>query len=289
MAYDSAYAGSEIVIVDKDSDRDGLFEYYKERILSSGERICNKEISKGFIEESLDMCDLLFIHTYDYGTRGEKGIRGFACVMEITVPKHYLYIDLICNMPFHMETRHTRGMEKYGGKHMLNKIRDLAIDNDIYEIRLKALDHVISYYYHLGYRFENSRLQHDITDKIVSKLRKALKEGNMYESERILGVIVKKYYPKFYSETKQAELASVPREERIEKIREDGIPMVLMLPKEAEDIEMTGGNKNKRRKHSTKKRRHRNKTSKKSKKRRKSLRKRNQKKQRKTHKKRYRK
>jgi len=227
-------------------DNPDKFEYYK-KILSekrTEHNLCSGLISKGFLEDSLEDTTYLILHFFN------GIIRGFACVQLKNDAKlgNYFYIDLICNTSFHkMITRSRKDATYLSGKNMLELIKRLAILKKIRYIKLNALDHVITYYYHLGYRFMQPGLEKEVSDEIVSKLRRALKEGYDEDAEKILDTIVRKYYPGFYSEKTQYELASIPIDERKEIVREDGIPMLLEVPLISEDtILKKGGRKNKR-------------------------------------------
>ena len=248
MAHDDRF-GSDIIVIDKENDADGMYDYYKERILRNGSTICMRKISSGFIEESLDMCDYLIVHTFRYDGKGdETGIRGFACIQEITTPIEYLYIDLICNYPFHrMKTRTGDTMIRYGGKHMLETVKDLAETKGISKVKLSTLDDVITYYSRFGYKFDDDRIREEKGKELVKALREAQKTKNEEETKKILNKIVT-YYTKFYKETSQKELASVPLGERKEEHRINGIPMVLDIPDEDNDISMSGGRKRKQKK-----------------------------------------
>jgi len=218
MAHDGRF-GSDIIVIEK-GDSDGLYDYYKDRVLRHGFKICMKKISVGFIKESLDMCDYLIIHRYTYTEEGdEPGIRGFACIQEITDPDEYLYVDLICNYPYHkMKTRVGDTMIRYGGKHMLETVRELAVIKGVPKVKLSALDDVITYYSRFGYKFDDDRIREEKGKELVKALREAQKTKNEEETKKILNKIVT-YYTKFYKETSQTELASVPLGERKEEHR----------------------------------------------------------------------
>ena len=233
---------SKLLIYSKDIEP-RQFEYYKKILMDkrSDHNLCGGLISKGFLEYSLEDTTYLILHLFN------DVVRGFACVQlknDTDLGKYY-YIDLICNTSFHkMITRSRKDASYLSGKNILELIKRLAIRNNIKYIKLNALDHVITYYYHLGYRFIKPGLDEEVSNEIVSKLRRALKDGYDEEAEKILDTIVSKYYPGFYSEKTQTELSSIPMDERKEIIREDGIPMLLEvpLPSEAATIK-TGGRK----------------------------------------------
>jgi len=247
MAHDDRF-GSDIIVIDKENDADGMYDYYKERILRNGSTICMRKISDGFIKESLDMSDYLIVHTFRYAGEGdETGIRGFACIQEITTPVEYLYIDLICNYPFHgMKTRAGETLVRYGGKHILETVRELAESKGISKVKLSALDDVITYYSRFGYKFDDDRIREEKGKELVKALREAQKTKNEEETKKILNKIVT-YYTKFYKETSQKELASVPLGERKEEHRINGIPMVLDISDEDNNV-MSGGRKRKQKK-----------------------------------------
>lgn len=244
-------SGSEIVIYTEEDNPIG-FDHFKYLLQEkrTEHTLCGGQIDKGFLDETLDMTDFLVVHIYD------DQVRGFACVLKKNSKElgDYLYIDLICNAAFHkMITRSKAGTTLFSGKHMLSAIEDLARSLGIKTIKLNALDHVITYYFHLGYRFQSKILNEEAQKAIASKLRRAMKDGYDEEAEQILDTIIGRYYPGFYSESKQAELATKPLGERKEMVREDGVPMLLHLDDEDDDIEMKGGKRGGKSKHKRKK------------------------------------
>ena len=223
----SATPHSTILFIDKEKDSE-LHEIYSKEISGFGTKhLCMGKISKGFLEESLDMCEYLFVHMF-----GED-IRGFACVYEVTTPSHYLYVDLICNAPFHkMTTRETGESTKYGGKHLLNAIKEKGLELGVDSIKLSALEHVVTYYNYLGYKLMGTKQQEALATDLLKKLQKAQREDDTQAVNNIFSKMVGRFYPGFYSETKQREFATHQYgDDRKEAVREDGIPMILYLSK----------------------------------------------------------
>ena len=141
--------------------------------------------------------------TYGYDEDKEMGIRGFACIQEITDPTHYLYIDLICNYPFHrMSSRSSESMIKLGGKHILETVKNLAEKEGVKEIRLSALDDVITYYSKFGYKFDDDNIREEKGLKLIHELRDAQRVKDKEAITRILNRIVT-HYTKFYKDTSQ--------------------------------------------------------------------------------------
>ena len=228
---------SEIVFVDKKID-DELYEYYENEITKIGvSALCYSQIPKDFLEETLDLSEYLYVHLYD----GE--IRGFAAVVLEDKPDKHLYINLICNSKFHaMETRLNEGKERYSGKNIMSEIIKQAKQLKCKSIRLNAITNVISYYFNIGFHFENIRLQRELDSESehIQKLRTAQLHGNNNETVTYLNRIVGRFYPGFYNERTQRKIGEEKdNEDRKEIAMEDGIPMVYY-------IQYNGGRKKKR-------------------------------------------
>lgn len=219
---------SEIIFIDKDKDAE-LYEHYENEITRIGAAtLCYSQIPNDFLEEALDISEYLYVHLYD----GE--IRGFAAVYLEDKPDKHLYINLICNTKFHaMETRLNEGKERYSGKNIMNEIVKQAKQLKCKSIRLNAIKDVISYYFNIGFHFENIRLQREIESErdYIQKLRSAQLHGDNDEVIRYLDRIVGRFYPGFYSEKMQRKIGEEEdNDDRKEIAMEDGIPMVYYLP-----------------------------------------------------------
>lgn len=219
---------SEIIFINKDKDAE-LYEYYENEITRIGAAtLCYSQIPNDFLEEALDVSEYLYVHLYD----GE--IRGFAAVYLEDKPDKHLYINLICNTKFHaMETRLNEGKERYSGKNIMNEIVKQAKQLKCKSIRLNAIKDVISYYFNIGFHFENIRLQREIESEreYIQKLRSAQLHGDNDEVIRYLDRIVGRFYPGFYSEKMQRKIGEEEdNDDRKEIAMEDGIPMVYYLP-----------------------------------------------------------
>lgn len=229
---------SEIIFIDKDKD-DELYEHYENEITRIGAAtLCYSQIPNDFLEEALDISEYLYVHLYD----GE--IRGFACVYLEDKPDKHLYINLICNTKFHaMETRLNEGKERFSGKNIMSEIVEQAKRLKCKSIRLNAIKDVISYYFNMGFHFENIKLQREIESErdYIHKLRTAQLHGDNDEVVSHLDRIVGRFYPGFYSEKMQRKIGEEDNDDRKEIAMEDGIPMVYYLS-------YNGGGKKKRRK-----------------------------------------
>jgi hypothetical protein len=228
---------SEIIFIDKDKD-DELYEHYENEITRIGAAtLCYSQIPNDFLEEALDISEYLYVHLYD----GE--IRGFAAVYLEDKPDKHIYINLICNTKFHaMETRLNEGKERYSGKNIMNEIVKQAKRLKCKSIRLNAIKDVISYYFNIGFHFENINLQREIESEreYIQKLRSAQLHGDNDEVIRYLDRIVGRFYPGFYSEKMQRKIGEdEDNDDRKEIAMEDGIPMVYYLP-------LNGGKKKRR-------------------------------------------
>ena len=234
---------SRIELIDKDTDgeRYELFQYDIEKI--GTKYLCLDEINQEFLEESLDNSNYLFVHLF-----GEE-IRGFACVYLEEKPEKHLYVNLICNSKFHpMKTRMSGDAKRLGGRNIMDEIKRLGEKLKVKYIKLNAINNVISYYYSIGFRFENSKLQREIETEreLIGNLRKAQIQGYDEEVERQLDIIVGRFYPGFYSETMQRKIGEGDEERKV-MAREDGIPMIYYLQSNSKSKSI-GGTKKKKRK-----------------------------------------
>tara|TARA_B110000967_G_scaffold172632_1_gene183779 strand:+ start:212 stop:1024 length:813 start_codon:yes stop_codon:yes gene_type:complete len=217
---------SQIAMYEKENTNDlygyANFQYEIEKM--GTKHLCQGEINKEFLEESLERSDYLFVHSFN----GE--LRGFACVYLDEAPDKHLYVNLICNSKFHnMKTRLTRDDVRLSGKSIMNEIKQLGEILKVKYVKLNAIDNVISYYYSLGYTFENVELQRDLDRQhgLITALRQAQKQDNVLEETRLLDEIVGRFYPGFYNETFQRKIGE-EEEDRKEVARGDGIPMIYV-------------------------------------------------------------
>ena len=129
-----------------------LFDLTVINILQNCENICQDVVDSGYIEEKIQSCDFLYVNE----TLG--GMVGFAIVFNYD---HELYIDVICNLPKNNNKSISNSIynfffSQYGGKDIINKIKDKAIAMGKKRVGLKALRPVISYYSDLGFTFPYS-------------------------------------------------------------------------------------------------------------------------------------
>ncbi len=228
---------SEIIFIDKDDNID-VYDTYKNEIIKIGAtKLCYSQISQEFLEETLDICDFLYIHLYN------DEIRGFASVYLEDKPDKHIYVNLICNTRFHsMETRLNEGKERYSGKNIMSEIVKQGKRLKCKSIRLNAIKDVISYYFNIGFHFENIRLQREIESERehIHKLRTAQLDGHDDEIVKHLDRIVGRFYPGFYSEIMQRKIGEEEDNTgRKEIAMEDGIPMIYYL-------QYSGGKKKRR-------------------------------------------
>ncbi len=94
---------------------------------------------------------------------------------------------------------------------------------------MDAIESVISYYYNLGFRFENREQGEHVKER---ELVKQLRMGQLLHDDakitRAINEIVAKFYPGFYNEAKQREFGEGDGT-RKEEAMEYGIPMVYNL------------------------------------------------------------
>jgi len=162
-------------------------------IVKDAKTNCQDQIPKEFATEALINADCIVVSKDTVGG-GPGSVRGFAA-LELhryddnefdggfshagdATPKNrrnpqanfknYIYIDLICSAlrPGVNTKAMTEGdHEIASGKEMLRLIQKYAVQHGFKYIKLKALEHVISYYYRYGWRFismcgakENSKI-----------------------------------------------------------------------------------------------------------------------------------
>ena len=215
---------SNIFIIEQKKQK-RLYKQYSELIEKNGAtKLCSSEINKTFLQETLELSDYLIIHMH------RNNIRGFACVDYDKYPERHLYINLICNVKHHsMKTRKTKKDVKYGGKHIIQYVIDMAKKKRVKYVKLSAINNVITYYYHLGFVFDSPDMVGEPQVDLIRKLNEAQENKDEREKERILNKIVGKYFKGFYSEKRQREIGEDEEEDRKIVARDDGIPMIYYL------------------------------------------------------------
>jgi hypothetical protein len=215
---------SNIIIIEKKKQKK-LYNKYADMIEKNGAvKLCSSEINNEFLEETLEYSDYLIVHMH------RNNIRGFACVDYNTSPERHLYISLICNVKHHsMTTRKTKKDVKYSGKHIIERVIEMAKKKRVKYVKLSAINNVITYYYHLGFTFDSPDLQNDSKEVLLTQLKGAQKNKDEREMERILNKIVGKYFKGFYNEKRQREIGEDDEKDRKVVARDDGIPMIYYL------------------------------------------------------------
>lgn len=127
------------------------FNWSVRNILQNCENICQDVVDYDYIEKKIQSCDFLYVNYEPV----EVKLIGFAIVFD---HGDELYIDVICNLPKNNNKSFSNSIynlffSQYGGKDIINKIKNKAIDMGKKRIGLKALKPVISYYSHLGFTF----------------------------------------------------------------------------------------------------------------------------------------
>ena len=250
---------SKIIGIDKSKPKDDqLFQIYSERLLKENaeKSLCMSDIKNDFLEDSLEDADYLFIHTFQYD--GHDEIRGFACVIHETDDTaddddSHLYLKLICNSKFHsMETRIQEDKPKMKGTDILKEIIKLGEKLKVKYIKLDAIGSVISYYYNLGFRFENREQgkhgehgEHGKDRELVNQLRMGQLLHDDAKTTRATNEIVAKFYPGFYSEAKQREFGEGDGT-RKEQAMEYGVPMIYNILTNSTSINHKGGKRHTR-------------------------------------------
>ena len=228
---------SKIIAIDKSKPNGKrLFQKFSSRLLKENaeKSLCMTDIKNDFLENSLEDADYLFVHTFQYD--GFEEIRGFACVIHEPDDNNdnnndnHLYLKLICNSKFHsMETRIQDDKPKMKGTDIMNEIIKLGEKLKVKYIKLDAIESVISYYYNLGFRFENREQGEHVKEReLVNQLRRAQLLHDDTMSVRATNEIVAKFYPGFYNEAKQREFGQGDGT-RKEEAMEYGIPMIYNL------------------------------------------------------------
>jgi len=215
---------SNIFIIQQKTQKRQYKKYSKLIEKNGATKMCSSEINKTFLQETLELSDYLIIHMH------RNNIRGFACVDYDKYPERHLYINLICNVKHHsMQTRKTKKDVKYGGKHIIQYIIDIARKKRVKYVKLNAINSVITYYYNLGFVFDSPDMIGEPQVDLIQKLSQAQENKDEREKERILNKIVGKYFKGFYSEKRQREIGEDEEKDRKIVARDDGIPMIYYL------------------------------------------------------------
>lgn len=200
------------------------FNYYIEQIINSPVDFCRGDIDKAFYSNVLNNCDLLIVNIVN------KGIKGFACVNFIDGDEEKgLYIDLICNVDYHsMKTR--QDYERLKGRDMINSIINYGISNGYKYVSLSAIESVITYYWYLGFRFDDRSPINEKAQQRLNELLAILRNKSASEEEKELAAneVFKKYSGDFYNENKQS-MSKLSIKQRVDVVKDDGILMVKYL------------------------------------------------------------
>ena len=115
-------------------------------LLSNIRTLCLNKVTTGYGQDSILAADVIVL------SRDDKGaLRGFAALL-LTPAEGKVYIDLICNAK--PPTVGTRSNNRFpSGRDLLDAIKTYTVTKGYRYIELKALEHVISYYYRFGWRF----------------------------------------------------------------------------------------------------------------------------------------
>lgn len=156
------------------------FNEYKKNIISNCRNICKNSVDPGYVRDSLERCDYLYVNVF------LTNVIGFATVM---INDDHLYIDVICNSDrnsYIIDTLRSLYSKLItippSGKDMLAKVVNLAERLNKPSVKLKALTNVISYYFRYKFDFltnVNSAFKEDR----VRVLRTAVANLNIKEDE----------------------------------------------------------------------------------------------------------
>lgn len=244
---------SKIFVINKSKPKGKhLFQIYSERLLKENaeKSLCMSDIKNDFLQDSLEDADYLIVHIFQYD--GYTEIRGFACVIHepddtADDDDSHLYLKLICNSKFHsMETRIQEDKPKMKGTDIMKEIIKLGEKLNVKYIKLDAIESVISYYYNLGFRFENREQgEHAKELELVNQLRRAQLLHDDAKITRAINEIVAKFYPGFYNEAKQREFGEGDGT-RKEQAMEYGVPMIYNILTNTTSINHKGGKRHTR-------------------------------------------
>lgn len=225
-----------------DTKKTQITEDKKKKILKSVLTMCNNQITKEYAEESIDNSDYVLV-SYDHDNKKgkERSIRGF-CNLQIFVNnsnEKYLYIDLICSAQ--QSARKTKSnVNITRGKDLLEEIDILAIILKCKYIELKALEHVIPYYYKFGYRFKNNcetpekkELKQYVNDlkKLLISADTPYKLKELQISKNYIKILNKfsSYMHGFYSDTLMSQPRKPNNDTYKEELRNNGYSMIKCL------------------------------------------------------------
>ena len=169
-------------------------------ILQNCENICQGAVDYDYIKKKIQSCDFLYVNYEPV----EVKLIGFAIVFDYD---DELYIDVICNLPKNNNKSFSNSIynlffSQYGGKDIINKIKNKGVAMGKKSIGLKALKPVISYYSHLGFTFPYSG--HD--GRRIEKIQKFKELMDKYKDlEEKRDKIFDKEEDDFYYERTQEE------------------------------------------------------------------------------------
>ena len=119
---------------------------------------CRGAIESSFANAALDEADIILVSLDTTGGR-----RGFCCVKKNYPKEGYLYVDLICSAPGPPRGGPAVGLQQRNpeerwamlesGRSLLEELKGYCGRTGWGGIFLRAVSNVISYYYHLGWRF----------------------------------------------------------------------------------------------------------------------------------------
>lgn len=244
----STYAGIHLV-----ENGEPRFRDLVRSIRRNTDSICRMSVSSEYVSYSLENCSYLMVNLHN------RDVKGFSTIYEYD---DYLYIDVICNSAgdtYHNMVTRTSNPNIKTGRDMINAVIELAKSRGKGFVRLSALMDVISYYHYLGFTFmleSESGDRRGFIKRDVQALNSALKK--LKENEKIIEKKLEvefltreeeikhdkiaaeandklykviKHYPGFYSEKKQAEIATLKGHTRVADIPENGVPMIYSIPR----------------------------------------------------------
>ena len=144
---------------------------------------------------------------------------------------NYLYIDLICNLQNHTMIKRSNSLGRNtSGKDILSAVKQIALTKNISRIKLSAIDSVITYYSHLGYKLDHCSSKQDKINEIFKLLKNKNKDTHELGFQQLV-----KAQPGFYKETNQQNKHAFR-----ERMYDDGIGMTINI------YRTNGGNKKRR-------------------------------------------
>ena len=185
---------------------------------------CRGEIEAQFAHGAFNEADIIIVSTDTTG-----GLRGFCCVKKDYPKAGYLYVDLICSaagpprggpaVGFQQRNPEERWQQLESGKTLLQALRGYCAAAGWRGIFLRAVSNVISYYYHLGWRFIKNcgAVEKEWIAGEVA-VQGAFARANPEDSDTI-DAMAKHYFAKFgdfswYKGITRAELAEGKAEEQ---------------------------------------------------------------------------